>query len=160
MKLKFLIALFCIALAPEVFSQGGVDSVRWNPLANDPMPVVNMKDMKWVPKKTLPPGAQVTVLFGDPAAGNYDFYGKFPAKYQVPMHWHTNDCSVVMIKGDMTIQRDGMKDVVIKQGGFFMLPGKMQYIAKCPTGCTFLVHGEKPFDIFYRNEKDDPRNKK
>jgi hypothetical protein len=41
-----------------------------------------------------------------------------------------------------------------------MLPGGMQYVAKCPSGCTFLVHGEKAFDIFYRNEKDDPRNKK
>jgi hypothetical protein len=157
MKIKFIFSVVVILSGFSSFAQtSGVDSVRWSPA----MPVVNPSDMHWKPKTTLPPGANATVLYGDPAVGNYDFYGKFPAKYTVPMHWHTNDCSVVMMKGAMTIQRDGEKDVVIKEGGFFMLPAMMQYVAKCPTGCTFLVHGEKPFDIFYRNPKDDPRNKK
>lgn len=154
MNKKLILSLVCIITALVSFSQSGAGS------SSDPMPVLNKKDMHWKPKVTLPPGATATVLYGDPTQGNYDFYGKFPSKYTVPMHWHTNDCNVIMMKGDMTIERDNMPAVTIKEGGFFMLPGKMQYTAKCPSGCTFLVHGEKPFDIFYRNPNDDPRNKK
>ena len=126
--------------------------------AKDPMPVANPSDFHWKPKETLPPGANAVVVYGDTKTGPYDFFGKFPAKYTVPMHWHTSDCMVVMMKGSMVIARDKMPDVEIKEGGFFMLPGKMKYIARCENECTFLVHGTQPFDIFYANPKDDPRN--
>jgi hypothetical protein len=128
-------------------------------LVKDPMVVLNPDQLNWQPKKTLPPGANAAVAYGDPSTGSYDFYGKFPAKYTVPMHWHTYDCNVVMIKGSMTIKRDNTPDKKIEQGGFFMLPGMMKYVAYCPKECIFLVHGEKPFDIFYADPKDDPRSK-
>jgi hypothetical protein len=136
----------------------GVATARAEEKAKDPMPVANPSDFHWKPKETLPPGANAAVVYGDPKVGSYDFFGKFPAKYTVPMHWHSNDCMVVMMKGSMVIGRDKMADVEIKEGGFFMLPGKMRYTAHCAKECIFLVHGAQPFDIFYANPKDDPRN--
>jgi hypothetical protein len=127
--------------------------------SKDDMIVKNLNKLEWHPKPTLPPGAESTILFGDPAKGHYDFYGKFPAKYTVPMHWHSNECNVVIIKGSMVIKRDNAPDITVEQGGFFTLPAKMKYIAYTPKDCIFLVHGEEPFDIFYVNPKDDPRNK-
>ncbi len=126
---------------------------------NDNMVVKNINKLEWHPKPALPPGASSAVLYGDPAKGHYDFYGKFPTKYTVPMHWHTNECMVTIIKGSMVIKRDGLPDVTVDQGGFFTLPAKMQYIAYTPKECIFQVHGDEPFDIFYVNPKDDPRNK-
>jgi hypothetical protein len=128
--------------------------------AHDQMQVSNPSSFQWKPKDTLPPGAFATLVFGDTHVGNYDFFGKFPAKYTVPMHWHTNDVMVVMMQGSMVIAREKMPDVEIKQGGFFMLPGGMKYTAHCEEECIFLAHGPKAFDIFYQNPKDDPRNKK
>ena len=121
------------------------------------MPVVNPADFKWKPKDPLPPGAFAAVVNGDPHVGGYDFFGKFPAKYTVPMHWHTNDVMVVMMQGSMVIGRDKQPSVEVKQGGFFLLPAALKYTAHCDKECIFLAHGPKAFDIFYANPKDDPR---
>ncbi len=125
--------------------------------AADPMAVVNPTDFHWKPKDALPPGAMGAVLRGDPAKGDYDFIGKFPAKYTVPMHFHTNDCVVVMRKGAMTIGRAGQPSVTIGEGGLFVLPAKLAYTAHCEAACEFLVHGTAAFDIIYSDGKDDPR---
>jgi len=126
----------------------------------DPLPVVNPTDFHWKAKEALPAGAQGAVLRGDPAQGNYDFIGKFPAKYLVPMHSHTNECIVVMRKGAMTIGRAGEKDTTVVEGGLFVLPAKLAYTARCDKPCEFLVHGTAAFDIIYSDPKDDPRKKK
>jgi hypothetical protein len=126
----------------------------------DPMPVANPGDLHWKPKEALPPGAFGAVVAGDPAKGNYDFIGKFPKGYAVPSHYHTNDCSVVMLRGSMVIARAGQPDREIVEGGFFVLPARMAYVARCAEGCTFLVHGSLPFDIIYSRAEDDPRRGK
>ena len=150
MKIKFKIAMVIALITVTTYCFGQT--------SNDAMIVKNINQLDWHPKKTLPAGAMSAAVYGDPSKGHYDFYGKFPANYTVPMHWHSNDCMVEIIKGSMTIKRDGFADVSIQQSGFFTLPAQMKYIAYTPTECIFLVHGEKPFDITYLNSKDDPRN--
>jgi hypothetical protein len=159
MRITALISLGSMALSAGLALAGPPASA---PASKDPMPVANPSEFHWKPKDTLPPGANAAAVYGTPAEGHYDFFGKFPAKYTVPLHWHTNDCSVVMMKGSMVIggRANQMPDVEIKEGGFFMLPGGMKYTAHCEKECIFLVHGEKPFDIFYTNPEDDPRNAK
>ena len=146
--LKMLV-LFVISFA-NLMAQNPMDS----------MIVKNLQNLQWQPKKTLPPGAMSAIVYGDPIKGNYDFYAKFPKNYTVPTHWHTFDCMVIILKGSMTIKRDKFPDTTIDQGGFFTLPGKMRYVAYCSEECIFLVHGLNPFDIFYANPNDDPRNQK
>ncbi len=125
----------------------------------DPMLAINPAEFHWKPKDALPPGASGAVLRGDPAKTAYDFVAKFPDHFTVPMHTHTNEMVVVMLEGTMVIGRTGEKDVAIEKGGLFVLPAKMAYTAHCEAACTFLVHGEKPFEIIYSNPKDDPRKK-
>jgi uncharacterized protein YjlB len=86
------------------------------------------------------------------------FFGRFPPRFVVPMHYHTNEMMVVMMKGNMIIGRSGKPDVEVSEGGFFVLPAGMAHSARCEQGCTFLVHGNNPFDIIYSNLTDDPRN--
>jgi len=125
----------------------------------DPMAVVNEAEFHWKAKEALPPGAFGATLRGDPAKGAYDFVGKFPDKYTVPSHLHTNDVIVVMLEGTMVIGRATKPDVSIAKHGLFVLPAKLAYTAHCEAACVFLVHGDKPFDIIYSNPKDDPRRK-
>lgn len=120
-------------------------------------PVINPAQLTWKPKEALPPGAHGAVVRGDPLKGPYAFFGKFPAGFTVPMHWHTNDVAVVMTEGSMVIETQPGAAERIEQGGYFFLPGAMRYVAKCVEACTFLAWGEKPFDILYANPKDDPR---
>ena len=123
------------------------------------MPVVNPSDFHWKPKETLPPGARAATVHGDPQKGDYAFFGEFPANYTVPLHWHTNDCMVVITRGSMTIRPENAEPIDIVEGGFFMLPAKFRYVAHTQKDCIFLVWGREPFDIHYANAKDDPRNK-
>ena len=130
-----------------------------NLTADNPMVVKNIDQLEWHPKNTLPAGAFSSVAAGDPTKGHYAFYGKFPPNYTVPAHWHSFDCSVLIVKGSMTIKRQGLEDVTIQQGGFFTLPAKMIYTAFTEDECIFLVQGEDPFDISYLRTMDDPRKK-
>lgn len=148
MKIKIIAIVLALPISYSGFCQ----------TASDTMMKKDINQLEWHPKKTLPPGAMSVIAYGDPAKGHYDFYGKFPANYTVPLHWHSFNCMVVIIKGSMIIKREGFADITINEGGFFNLPPKMKYIAYTPQDCIFLVHGEEPFDIFYANPNDDPRN--
>ena len=124
------------------------------------MTVVQTAERHWKPKTALPPGAYGANLWGDPATGPYGFVGKFPVNFRVPLHSHTNDVRVVMLKGSAIISYPGEADVVIAEGGYFLLPAKRAYVARCPKGCEFLAFDQLPFDIIYADPKDDPRNRK
>lgn len=124
------------------------------------MTVVQPGERHWKPKTALPPGAQGANLWGDPASGPYGFVGQFPANFRVPLHSHTNDVRVVMLKGNMVISYPGEPDVEILEGGYFLLPAKRAYVASCARGCEFLAFDQLPFDIIYANPKDDPRLRK
>ena len=141
------ILLLALALCPTAIAAADTSG----------LPVVNPAAFHWKKKEALPPGAFGAVLRGDPAAGDYDFAGKFPDRYTVPLHFHTNEVVVVMLEGAMTIGRPKQPDVTIAEGGLFVLPARLAYTAHCDKACTFLVHGQRAFDIIYADPKDDPR---
>jgi hypothetical protein len=121
---------------------------------------LNPADFHWKIKDTLPQKpspAHAAVVWGDPPKGAYAFFGKFPAAFTVPMHWHTNEVLVVMTKNSMVVTPEGGQPRVINEGGFFSLPAKMKYIAHCDQKCVFLAWGNQAFDISYEDPKDDPR---
>jgi hypothetical protein len=144
-KLRTFQALSAAIMAITA-SQAGADVRARNPA-----------DLEWRPKETLPPGASAALLNGDLAVGPYDFIGKFPAAYEVPLHWHTHAVEVVLLEGRMIITPDGGKSAAVEPHGFIHLPAQLRYTAACPQGCTFLVHGVMPFDIHYVRAEDDPR---
>ena len=131
------------------------------PVATQSLVVKNPADLQWKLKEALPQTpspAHAAVAWGDPATGAYAFFGKFPAGFTVPMHWHTNAVLVVMTKNSMVITPEGGVPREIQEGGFFSLPARMKYVAQCAQECVFLAWGDKPFDILYENLSDDPRN--
>src|ERR1700730_7213337 len=57
--------------------------------------------MKWMPADGLPPGAQVTVLYGDPTkAGPFVVRFKFPAGYEIALHSHSADEMLTVVSGN------------------------------------------------------------
>src|SRR5262249_26896765 len=124
------------------------------------MTVVQTAERHWKPKLALPPAAFGANLWGDPATGPYGFVGKFPVNFRVPLHSHTNDVRVVMLKGNMVITYPGELEVEIAEGGYFLLPARRAYVASCAKGCEFLAFDQLPFDIIYADRKEDPRERK
>jgi hypothetical protein len=125
--------------------------------AVDPVAVARPSELRWQPKETLPAGAFAAVAHGDPHAGPYAFYGRFPSGFRVPAHWHSADVEVILLAGTMHIERDGAAPRTIAPDEYVFLPAGLAYAAHCPEGCLFLAWGREPFDIHYVRAEDDPR---
>lgn len=114
---------------------------------------------------SLPTGAQIAVLEGDPGKeGPFVFRVKVPDGYRIPPHTHPKTERVTVISGTFNI---GMGEKFDEQAGKPMPAGTYGY---WETGMKHFVwvkgetvvqfHGMGPWSIQYVNPKDDPRNQK
>lgn len=126
------------------------------------MKVTTADSIKWGPAPpSLPKGAQLAVLSGDPASdGPFVVRVKLPAGYQVPAHNHPTTENVTVISGIFNIgmgdKLDKKHGQALKAGGFFSMPAEMNHFAWAGTAAVIQIHGEGPFAINYVNPADDP----
>jgi hypothetical protein len=127
--------------------------------------VVPADGVKWGPAPpVLPPGAQISVLEGNPAEkGPVVMRLKFPADYVVPPHWHTMTERITVLSGTFYVGSGDKVDRAASQalalGGFVSLPAKMHHYAWVKTPTVVQIDLEGPFDLFYVNAADDPQKK-
>jgi ChrR-like protein with cupin domain len=127
--------------------------------------VVPAETVKWAPAPpALPPGAQISVLEGNPAEkGPVVMRLRFPADYVVPPHWHSMTERITVLSGTFYIGSGDKVDRAATQplslGGFVSLPAKMHHYAWVKTPTVVQINLEGPFDLFYVNPADDPQKK-
>ena len=123
-------------------------------------------DIQWQEApKSLPPGATVAVLEGDPNKdGFFLMCVKMPDGYKVPLHTHGKTERVTVLAGTMNLMmgdhpsaKDAKKMTV---GAFGFWPAGMKHAAWMEGETILQVHGIGPWDITYVDPKDDPRNTK
>ena len=125
----------------------------------------NGSDLKWAAgPPTLPPGAQVAVVLGDPSKdGLYVIRLKFPAAYKIPPHTHPNDEHVTVITGTFHFgigaKLDETKGAMLKAGGFAHAAKGMQHYAWTSEETIVQVHGQGPQGIAYVDPANDPRRR-
>ena len=122
--------------------------------------------IKWQPgPPSLPKGAQIAVLEGDPAKeGPFVFRVKVPDGYRIPPHTHPKMERVTVISGTFNI---GMGEKFDQHATREMTAGTYGH---WDTGMVHFVwikgetvaqfHGIGPWSIQYFDPKDDPRNQK
>jgi hypothetical protein len=144
------------------------DAVKPKPAAAKPAGrhvVVAGADIKWGPAPdSLPPGAQMAVIDGDPGKpAPFVIRAKFPDGYKVMPHFHPADESITVLSGTFMV---GMGDAwndssmtSLKTGEFARMPKLMHHYAGSKGETIIQVHGTGPFAITYVNPKDDPRKK-
>jgi anti-sigma factor ChrR (cupin superfamily) len=121
--------------------------------------------LKWKPNPMLPPGAQASILAGDPtkAGSVYAIRLKVPDGFKIPLHWHPSDENVTVLKGTLMIgvgeKFDPAKMEAVPVGGFMRMPKQMRHFAMAKGETIVQVHGVGPFEINYVNSADDPRTK-
>jgi quercetin dioxygenase-like cupin family protein len=129
--------------------------------------VLNGDQLQWgtVPPG-LPPGAQATVLEGDPGAEGKPFTVRLrmPKGYTIPPHFHPTTENVTVISGVLQIgagdQVDAKQAKTLKAGGFASIPkDHHHYAVSGVAGTVVQVHAIGPFQITYVNPDDDPRKK-
>ena len=123
-------------------------------------------EIKWSPgPPSLPKGAQLVVLSGDPSKpAPFAVRLKFPAGFKVAPHWHPTDEHVTVISGTMLFGMGDSVDVKAQKsvgpGGYSLMPAEMHHYASTKTGAVVQVHGVGPFAVTYVNPADDPRTAK
>ena len=124
---------------------------------------VNPGGLKWGPAPaSLPRGAQLAVLAGDPqSAGMFTIRLRFPPGYAVAPHSHPADEFVTVISGQLGL---GMGSRVnraraarLVPGGFVVAPANMNHYAFTRTGAVIQITAHGPFAVTYVNPADDPR---
>ena len=152
MQLKlFLISTFILV---------GASSIT---LAEGNHTIVPAPEIKWGPgPKAVPAGAQLAVLYGDPAKeGLFAMRLKFPDGYRIPPHTHPAYEVVTVMSGTINLGMsetvDDAKTQALPAGSFFALsPGMAHYIKA--TGETVVqISTNGPWGLMYINPKDDPR---
>jgi uncharacterized RmlC-like cupin family protein len=143
--------VFAMAVAPA-FAQSAhilvpADKVQWGPAP-----------------PALPPGAEISVLEGNPAAsGPVTLRLRMPANYNIPAHWHSMTERVTVLSGTFHIgmgdRLDRKAGHTLEVGGFVSLPAKMHHFAWTTAPVVVQISLEGPFDIFYVNAADDPQTK-
>ena len=124
-------------------------------------------DLKWGPgPDSLPPGAQMAVVSGDPGKAGVPFVirAKLPDGYKVPPHFHPTDENVTVLSGSLLIgmgeKWDEASMKALGPHGFARLPKGMHHFALAKGATEIQVHGVGPFGVTYINKADDPRTKK
>lgn len=120
--------------------------------------------MEWVDgPPSLPRGAKVALLEGDPAAeGMFVMRAKLPDGYHVPPHTHPKTERVTVISGTLELAmgeqltRGAAKP--LPAGSFGYWPAGMKHAAWAKGVTIIQIHGAGPWEINYINPADDPRN--
>lgn len=142
--------------------------VSWSPAHDEKTSAMIHKPdgLKWqAGPATLPPGAKVALLEGDPSKpGSFVFRIKFPDGTKVMPHTHPKPERVTVISGTLYIgmgeKFDGAKGREMPAGSFGTWPAGMKHYGWVKGETVLQLHGEGPWAINYLDPADDPRNSK
>ena len=124
---------------------------------------VHAKELKWGPAPpTLPKGAQVAVLHGDPGKdGPFVLRLMVPKGYRIPPHWHSQDEQLTVVSGTLYLGSGDSFDPAtargLAAGGFHFLRAKAHHYAYAKAPTIVQINGNGPFDIVYVRPQDDPQ---
>ena len=112
------------------------------------------EDLKWEAMQGGAPGVMTTMLWGDNTKGAYGGFTKFPAGFKAPLHYHSNNMKVVVIKGAYTY--NGKK---YGPGSYLSIPGgdKHESGGVEDSETVFLLEQPGKFDL---NPVEPPSEKK
>lgn len=127
--------------------------------------IVSSQEIKWTPgPASVPPGAELAVLHGDPGKeGLFVMRLKLPKGYQIPPHTHTAMEVVTVISGTFRLgmgeTADSGKARPLPAGSFFALSPGMAHYATADEDTVVQISTNGPWNIVYVSPKDDPRQK-
>lgn len=132
--------------------------------AEDATKFIMQPDLKWTDIKSLPPGAQVTVLEG-PLTEKVPFIFriKFKPGWQVPAHSHPVTTHVTVISGMFNLgigdKFDASKTHALPPGSVVIMPPGENHFARITEETVIQVHSVGPWGTHWVDPKDDPLKK-
>ena len=98
--------------------------------------------------KEMMPGVSRAIVWGDPDKGAHRTFTKFRPGHDAGMHSHTNDVSLVVLKGAY-LYRDDAGDKRVAAGEFMRIPGGHKHWSggDKTEGALFYQEGAGKFDL-------------
>jgi quercetin dioxygenase-like cupin family protein len=127
--------------------------------------IVSPTTIQWAPgPPSLPAGAMMAVLSGDPAKeGLFVIRAKLPDGYKVNPHRHPTDEHVTVLKGGLMMGMGEKFDKAalspVVAGGYFAAPANQPHYVVAKGETIIQVTAMGPFSVTYVNPADDPRTK-
>ncbi|HEY8125862.1 MAG TPA: cupin domain-containing protein [Methylocystis sp.] len=121
------------------------------------------QDIKWeMAPSSLPGGAEMAVLYGDPAReGDFVVRIKAPKDYRLPPHTHPKAELVTIISGAFSIGRGPAADRAsvekLPAGSFLSMPAGVLHYVFVDEDSVLQINATGPWKIDYYDPKDDPR---
>lgn len=139
-----LLTLVFIVLIPVAQAQDNEYTILETSYAT----TMNNKDLEWLPAPDFFPGCSFTILHGDLAKPNLDFFFRIEANTEVINHTHNSPERMILISGDLEVQYEGEDPVVLKAGTYAYGPAGKPHKAKCLDNgpCVLFVAMVDPFD--------------
>ena len=156
---KSLMALSAVVVSPALFADPPRDEMGDARL-------FTVSRIAWQDgPPSLPKGAKVAVLEGDPnAEGPFVFRVKLPDGYRIPPHTHPKTERITVISGTFNLGMGDTFDEKVGQamptGTYGHWPAGMKHFVWATGETVIQFHGMGPWSIKYVNPDDDPRNKK
>lgn len=124
---------------------------------------VRSKELQWNDgPASLPPGAKLAVLAGDPSNPQpFTMRIRVPAGYRIAPHHHPADENVTVISGSFVmgtgVEFNTEYGEKLAAGDFVMMPAGTHHFVEAQEETTVEIHGIGPWGITYVNPADDPR---
>ena len=158
MRILLALAILCFTVPAYAGDDQRIDRFTAEALKN-----FNLAELQWADEPSLPKGAKVAPIAGNPgAAGVFMAYLKFPANYVIPPHTHPYAELITVLKGRAGNGEgekfDSGKGDMLEAGSSFTLPAKTAHYMWTGEEVIVLLVATGPWNITYTDPKDDPRN--
>jgi quercetin dioxygenase-like cupin family protein len=99
--------------------------------------------------KELAPGAMVSVLSGDLDKGPYAAFTKFAPGAKFPLHTHTSDIRIVVLKGAYMYKPENGEEMRVGAGQSIFIPGGNRHSSggDAKAGAVFYQESTGKFDL-------------
>ena len=107
------------------------------------------EDITWKPLEGGPPGVMSATLWGDISKGPYGGLIKFPAGFEAPLHTHSNDVRIVVVKGAYIYLPEGGTEKRFGPGSYVSYPAGDRHTTRGDKNSESIFLLEQPgkFDI-------------
>jgi quercetin dioxygenase-like cupin family protein len=128
--------------------------------------IVKPEEVAWgAGPASLPAGAQMAVLYGDPTKeGLFVMRLKMPAGYSIAPHTHPKPEIVTVVSGSFEVGMGSFADTTKVQrlpaGAFFAFDPGLAHYARVREETIVQISTSGPWGITYVNPADDPRQKR
>ena len=99
--------------------------------------------------KELAPGASGSVVWGDMDNGPHGAFTKFVPGASFPLHTHTSDMRIVVLKGAYVYKPENGPEVRVSAGHYLFIPGGDRHVSggDAKEGALFYQTSAGKFDL-------------